>query len=41
LATRYANEELDVLVARQSTTPLLVDLVNRIATRLTSPAQNL
>jgi hypothetical protein len=41
LATRYAHEELDVLVARPSTTPLLVDLINRVAARLTTPAQNL
>ena len=34
LATRYAHEELDVIVARPSTTPLLVALVNAVATRL-------
>jgi len=33
-ATRYAHEELDTLVARATTTPLLVELVNRIAARL-------
>ena len=35
LATRYAHEELDLLVAQPSTTPLLVELVNHIALRLT------
>jgi hypothetical protein len=34
VATRYAHEELDTLVARPSTSPLLVDLVNLIAARL-------
>ena len=34
LATRYAHEELDVLIARPSTTPLFVELVDRIAARL-------
>jgi hypothetical protein len=34
LATRYAHEELDLLVAQPSTTPLLVALVNHITARL-------
>lgn len=34
LAARYAHEELDLLVTQPSTTPLLVVLVNHIATRL-------
>ena len=36
LATRYAHEELDLLIAGPSTAPLLVELVNRVAARLTS-----
>lgn len=35
LATRYAHEELDAITERPSATPLLVDLVNRVAARLT------
>jgi hypothetical protein len=40
-ATHYANEELDALVGRRSSTPLVVELVNRIAMRLTkAPADH-
>lgn len=37
-ATRCAHEELDALVTHRSSTPLLVELVERIAKRLQTPS---